>query len=63
MANQKVIGMVLLMAGTLLIAWGYNTSNSVGGQLGQAFGSWDWKVISAYVVGVLVSVAGVRKLK
>lgn len=63
MANQKIIGMALLMAGTLLIAWGYNTSNSVGSQLGQAFGSWDWKVIAAYVVGVVISVAGVRKLK
>ncbi len=63
MGNQKVIGMLLLVAGTVLIAWGYHTSNSVGGQLGQAFGSMDWKVLAAYVVGVVLSVAGVRKLK
>jgi drug/metabolite transporter (DMT)-like permease len=63
MGNQKLIGMVLLVAGTVLIAWGYQTSNSVAGQLGQAFGSIDWKVLTAYVVGVGLSVAGVRKLK
>jgi hypothetical protein len=55
--------MALLLAGTLLIAWGYNTSNSVSGQLGQAFGAMDWKVVAAYVFGVVLSVAGVRKLK
>lgn len=63
MANQKLLGMALLVAGTLLIVWGYNTGNSVSGQLGQAFGSWDWKVILAYIAGVVVSVAGVRMLK
>lgn len=64
MANQKVVGMALLIAGTLIIVWGYNTSSSVSGQLGHAFsGSLDWKVVLAYVVGAVVSVAGVRKLK
>ncbi|WP_156492343.1 MULTISPECIES: DUF3185 family protein [unclassified Oleiphilus] len=63
MATQRLVGMALLLAGTLLIAWGYNTSNSVSGQLGQAFGAMDWKVVAAYVFGVVLSVAGVRKLK
>jgi TRAP-type C4-dicarboxylate transport system permease large subunit len=58
--NKKIIGLVLLIAGVGLLIWGYNMSQSVGGQITQAFnGAPEDKVMIMYIAGAACAVVGV----
>ena len=35
--NKKYIGIVFIIIGTVLVAWGYNTYDSVGAQISRGF--------------------------
>ena len=57
---QKVVGIVCLVAGVLLIVWGYNMAQSIGGQLQQVFtGSPGDKPMWLYIGGGALCALGV----
>ena len=57
---QKVVGIVCLVAGVLLIGWGYNMAQSIGGQLQQVFtGSPGDKPMWLYIGGGVLCALGV----
>jgi len=56
---KKGIGIVCLVAGVLLIVWGYNLSQSVGGQFNRLFtGSPGDKPMWLYIGGAVLCAAG-----
>lgn len=60
---KKGIGIVCLVAGVLLIVWGYNLSQSVGGQFNRIFtGSPGDKPIWLYIGGAVLCVAGASQI-
>jgi hypothetical protein len=60
---QKVVGIICLVAGVLLIAWGYNMAQSIGGQLQQVFtGSPGDKPMWLYIGGGTLCALGVFQI-
>jgi drug/metabolite transporter (DMT)-like permease len=60
---QKGIGVICLVAGVLLIVWGYNLAQSVGGQLHRVFtGSPGDKAMWLYLGGAVLCAAGVFQI-
>ena len=58
--NNKIIGIVLLIAGVALLVWGYNISQSVSGQINQAFsGSPGDKAMYMYIGGAICAALGI----
>ncbi|MFQ5994679.1 MAG: DUF3185 family protein [Acidiferrobacterales bacterium] len=57
---QKPRGVVLLVAGVILLFWGYDVSNSLGAQLTEAFtGSPSDKAMYLFIGGGVCTVAGI----
>ncbi len=60
---QKIVGIICLVAGVLLIVWGYNMAQSVGGQLQQVFtGSPGDKPMWLYIGGAVLAALGVFQI-
>jgi len=60
---QKAIGIICLVAGVLLVVWGYNISHSVSGQFNQIFkGSPGNKAMGLYISGAVLSALGVFQI-
>ena len=56
---QKAVGIVCLVVGVLLIVWARNLSQSVGGQLQEAFtGSPGDKAMWLYIGGAVLCALG-----
>lgn len=61
--DKKVIAVVLLVVGIALLIWGYNISQSVSGQLSQAFsGSPGDKAMVMYIGGAICAALGIFNL-
>lgn len=57
------VGIVCLVAGVLLLAWGHNLSQSVGGQFQRIFtGSPGDKTMWLYISGAVLCAAGVVQI-
>jgi drug/metabolite transporter (DMT)-like permease len=64
MSTNKIAGIVMLVAGVLVLVWAYSSSSSMGSQLGQTLnGSMSMKEVAAYVGGVVLVLLGVSRLK
>jgi drug/metabolite transporter (DMT)-like permease len=64
MPKNKMAGIVMLVVGVLVLVWAYQSSSSLGSQLGQSLnGSMSFKEIAAYAAGVVLVLLGVAKLK
>ena len=62
--NNRLLGIVLLVAGIGLVIWGYQLSGSVGSQLTKAIsGSHTDKVMLMYIGGAASAIAGLFFLK
>ncbi|NOS71732.1 MAG: DUF3185 family protein [Verrucomicrobia bacterium] len=60
---QKVVGIVCLVAGVLLIVWGYNMAQSIEGQLQQVFtGSPGDKPMWLYIGGGVLCALGIFQI-
>ena len=60
---QKLIGVICLVVGILLIVWGHNMAQSVGGQLQDVFtGSPGDKPMYLYIGGAVLCVVGLVRL-
>ena len=58
-SNRKLAGVVLLVVGIILIAWGFNEAGSFGGKLSSAIsGSPGDRVLWFYIGGGICAVAG-----
>jgi hypothetical protein len=58
-SNNKIIGIILLVAGIGIAFWGYQMSGSFGGQLSKAFsGSPTDKVMMMYIGGAICAAVG-----
>lgn len=61
--NAKVQGIVLLIVGIVLLAWGYNVSQSVSSQFSEVFsGSPSDKAIYLYIAGAVCSALGIFRV-
>jgi len=61
--TPRIVGIILLVAGLGLLLWGYNMSQSVGGQLQNAFtGSPGDKPMLLYIGGGILAAAGVFQI-
>jgi len=59
MPSNKIIGLVLLLAGIAIAFWGYQMSGSVGSQLGSALsGSPTDAVMYRYAGGGVLAAVG-----
>ena len=64
MNNDKIIGIVLLIAGVGLIFWGYDLYDSAGSQLSRTFGGdAPTKAYAALIGGAICTVLGILRLK
>ena len=62
--KNKYIGIVLLIIGVALVAWGYNIYDSVGSQVSRAFsGGTSMKAWIGMVGGAVCIVTGILKIK
>jgi uncharacterized membrane protein YidH (DUF202 family) len=62
--NNKIIGIILLVIGVALAAWGYNIYDSVGSQLSRALsGDTPVKAWAGMVGGAICIVTGILKIK
>lgn len=60
---QKMIGVTCLVAGVLLIVWGYDLAQSVGGQLNKIFtGSPGDKPQWLYIGGAVLCALGLFQI-
>lgn len=60
---QKIVGIICLVAGVVLIVWGYNMAQSVSGQLQQVFtGSPGDKPMWLYIGGGVLCALGVFQI-
>ena len=60
---KKAMGIVCLVAGVFLIVWGYNLSQSIGGQFQQVFtGSPGDKSMWLYLSGLILCAAGMFQI-
>jgi len=61
--DKKVVGIILLVAGAVLLFWGYQSSSSLGSQLKQAVdGTPTNKAMMLYIAGGVLSALGVFRL-
>lgn len=63
---KRIISIALLIAGVLLLYFGYQEYNSLGSELGQAFGGSDsteaiWMLIAGAVAAVIGGAGLLRK--
>lgn len=64
MSNNKIIGIVLIIAGVALAIWGYNIYDSAGSQLSRAFsGDAPIEAWAAMIGGVVCVALGITRLK
>ena len=62
--KNKYIGIVLIIIGVALVAWGYNVYDSVGSQLSRTFnGSVPVKAWAGMVGGAIAIVIGILRVK
>jgi len=62
--NNKIIGIVLVVIGVALAAWGYNIYDSAGSQVGRALsGDAPIEAWAGMVGGAICIVFGVLKVK
>ena len=62
--NNKYIGIVLLVVGIALAAWGYNIYDSAGSQISRAIsGEVPLKAWAGMVGGAICAVIGILKVK
>jgi len=62
--NSKVIGIILIIAGVALAAWGYNIYDSASSQVTRALsGDTPIEAWAGMVVGVILVVVGISKVK
>ena len=60
---QTIIGVICLVGGILLLVWGHNMAQSIGGQLQNAFtGSPGDKPMYCYIGGAILCTAGLFQL-
>ncbi|HEY4416263.1 MAG TPA: DUF3185 family protein [Verrucomicrobiae bacterium] len=60
---QKISGLVCLVVGGLLIYWGYNMSQSLGGQADSLInGSPGNKTMLCYIGGAILLISGLGSL-
>lgn len=63
-SNKNLLGLVLIIVGVVLIAWGAEMYGSFGSELKRAFsGSPSDKTIAAFVAGAVSLVAGLFLVK
>jgi hypothetical protein len=56
----KIVSLVLIVSGLGLLYWGYDLSNSLGGQLSKTFaGSQSDDAMLAYISGAVSLVVGI----
>ena len=64
MSNNKVIGIILIIAGVALAAWGYNIYDSAGSQFTRALnGDTPIEAWVGMVGGLICVVVGIARLK
>ncbi len=62
--NNKIIGIVLIIAGAALALWGYNIYDSAGSQVSRAFsGDTPLEAWAGMVGGAICFVIGIIKVK
>lgn len=62
-SQNKLIGIILLVVGVVLIAWGLNEAGSFGGKLSSAIsGSPGDRVLWFYIAGGVCALIGLFKL-
>ena len=62
--NNKIIGIVLVVAGVALTLWGYNIYDSASSQIGRALnGDTPIEAWAGMVGGVISVLVGITKLK
>ena len=62
--NSKYVGIVLIVVGVALIAWGYNVYDSVGSQISRTFsGDAPLEAWAGMVGGAICIVIGILKVK
>ncbi len=62
--NNKVIGLILIVIGIALIAWGYNVYDSAGSQVSRALsGDTPIEAWAGLVGGAICVIFGILKVK
>ncbi|MGB0938421.1 MAG: DUF3185 family protein [Colwellia sp.] len=62
--NNKIIAVVLIIAGAMLALWGYNVYDSAGAQVSRAFsGDSPVKAWGGMIGGVVCILIGISRLK
>ncbi len=62
--NNKIIGLVLIVIGIALIAWGYNVYDSAGSQVSRALsGDTPIEAWAGLVGGAICVIFGILKVK
>ena len=62
--NNKIIGIVLIIAGAALAMWGYNIYDSAGSQIGRALnGDTPLEAWVGMVGGAIAVAIGITKVK
>ena len=62
--NNKIIGLVLIVIGIALIAWGYNVYDSAGSQVSRALsGDAPIEAWAGMVGGAICVIFGIVKVK
>jgi uncharacterized membrane protein YidH (DUF202 family) len=62
--NRKYIGVILIVIGAALVAWGYNVYDSAGSQFSRAFsGNAPMEAWLGLVGGAICVVIGILKVK
>jgi drug/metabolite transporter (DMT)-like permease len=62
--NNRLIGIVLIVAGAALVAWGYNIYDSAGSQVSRALtGDTPIKAWAGMVGGAVSIIIGILKVK
>ena len=61
--NSKMIGIALLVAGVVLLVWGFDIYGSFGSKLGRAIsGDIPNKALALFVIGGICSGLGIYKV-
>lgn len=62
--NKKIIGIILIVIGVALVAWGYNIYDSAGSQFSRALnGDTPIEAWAGMVGGAICVVLGIFKIK
>lgn len=62
--NSKIIGIVLIVVGVALVAWGYNVYDAAGAQLSRALnGDTPIEAWAGMVGGAICVLLGITRLK